>query len=200
MAKVIKGKNISETISEKTVNNISDIKEVIEDVAENSIKEKPLTVKPQDKDVRDGSPSRPFKNYKLIFSVATEGKSNAGVKINGQEIVIELNDGIYQIDESLPEYKKEEIEQELLNQGFKDVSEYRVTQKVEKENIDNKIWVMVHPDNSKTNPITCNIGAIIEGQEVQLSIIEGLITVIDKRVFNWLSSQGYYVLSVKEKK
>lgn len=156
----------------------------------------------KEKEKPEESTSKKF-SYEYECGFAPMGKSRVPIKIDGKFKNLDLENRIYKIPKGTSKEERAKITKALLEAGFRDVSSCKGAPFFNKQTGE-WIYRAVHTDHSKNKPVNCNISLFLyevggkpslnkDGthEEIQISVINGLVKTTDIRVFNALLKAGF---------
>lgn len=137
--------------------------------------------------------SRPNSGEVLAFRFppAPRGESTAHVLINGKTEKLKLKDGVYNVPKSWKKEEKERFKASLIAAGFDDIS-YTVGQPKPKAPEKKYKYFAGHPDNKDDEKVEGTVAVVVDGEELQLQCVKGMIETEDKKLYQALIEKGFY--------
>lgn len=133
------------------------------------------------------------------FPTPVRGKSGVSLDIgelkdNGKPAYkkVELTDGVFKIPKSWKTEKKNAYKMAFLKAGFEEFAELATGEVKSKEPPKQYIYFAGHPDNKDDDKVNGNIAVEVDGEEIQLEVVEGIVETEKKEVWEALYAKGYY--------
>ncbi len=157
-----------------------------------------------------GTASQVAKRPKVLHCpfAPQSGKAQVAVILKGgRELQLNINNGEYQIPDSLSDAEAIMLRDELLLDGFKDVTGYPAPvladptrRDLSKPQANSKKWVFMHPDQSPSNRINgvVAINVHVRGTEfadVSLPVKDGKVEVTVLAQANELYRSGFHLVA-----
>ena len=139
------------------------------------------------------------------FPTPVRGKSSISLDIgevdkNGQSIYnkVELIDGVFKIPKTWKTEKKIAYKMGFLKAGFESFAILEGTKPKVEEPPKQYIYFAGHPDNKDDEKVNGNIAVTVDGEEIQLEVVEGVVETEKKEVWEALFAKGYYEAKAPE--
>lgn len=134
-------------------------------------------------------------DYIIVFRFPTPVQGETSIFLNVGEkkpTRIKLKDGIFEIPSSWVKGKKAIYRKSLLDAGLLEEATFKDGTTKKKAPAKKFTYFAGHPDNQDDNKMSGKTVIAVKGEDIDLEIVEGVITTTDKKIYDALIKKGYY--------
>lgn len=127
-----------------------------------------------------------------LFPPAVMGEMQTTIHLAGQYWLLKIIDKIYTPDARIMKHY-DELNTYLLTNGFVDCSQaVQVGETEETATKIKRIYKVGHPDNSPHTKKEGDVSVRVDGVDIPLKCVKGIVTTDKKKIYDILISQGWY--------